>query len=94
MEDTTGERLPMKIAEGLYPFAEGPYAHYFNGENNINYSLDYVVLELENLSVKDVRLQTAIITSLITQILVGVLLSLEHEGRQRRGSRKAKDTVH
>ncbi len=69
MEDTTGERLPMKIAEGLYPFAEGPYAHYFNGENNINYSLDYVVLELENLSVKDMRLQTAIITSLITQIL-------------------------
>jgi len=82
MEDESGEGLPKKIAEGLYPFAEGPYANYFNGENNVNYSKDYVVLELESLSGKDTRLQIAVLTTLIVQILREFMLSFRREEKE------------
>jgi len=82
MEDESREGLPKKIAEGLYPFAEGPYANYFNGENNVNYSKDYVVLELENLSGKDARLQVAVLTTLIVQILREFMLSFRKEEKK------------
>lgn len=79
MEDETNEKLPQKIATALYPFAEGPYKSYFNGENNVNYTLDYVVLEIENLSTKDQRLQMAVLTSLIMQILREFILRKKQE---------------
>lgn len=82
MEDESGEGLPKKIAEGLHPFAVGPYARFFNGKNNVNYSKDYVVLELESLSGKDTRLQIAIITTLIVQILREFMLSFRKEEKE------------
>jgi len=52
----------------LYEFSHGHYARYFNGENNIHYSKDYVVLELEQIENKDPRLKQAILYSLILRI--------------------------
>ena len=85
MEDETEEKLPQKLASALEPFAVGVYAKYFNGENNVNYSLDYVVLEIENLASKDTRLFLAVLTSLIMQILREFILrkKLEDEGREK-----------
>ena len=70
MEDLTGERIPQKLYEALKPYAYEPSkAKYFNGENNINYSLDYVILEMEQVEQKDTRLRGAILFSLIQKIL-------------------------
>ena len=68
MEDSSGEKWPQKLAEALKPYASGHYARYFNGRNNINYTLDYVVLELEEVEYKEDRLRIAILFSLITRI--------------------------
>ena len=84
MEDTTGERIPQKLYEALKPFAYEPNkARYFNGTNNINYSLDYVVLEMEQVEQKDVRLKGAILLSLIQKILNEFFLA-EIKGDRRK----------
>ena len=85
MRDETEEKLPQKLASALEPFAVGVYAKYFNGENNVNYTLDYVVLEIENLATKDTRLFLAVLTSLIMQILREFILrkKLEDEGKEK-----------
>lgn len=69
IEDFSGEGLSKRLYEAIYPYAYGHYAKYFNGRNNIQYSLDYVVLEMEQLEQKDSRLKGAILYSLITRIL-------------------------
>ena len=68
LKDETGENIPQKLAQALYEFSHGHYAKYFNGENNIHYSKDYVVLELEQIENKDPRLKQAILYSLILKI--------------------------
>ncbi len=68
IEDSSGEHIPQKLADALFPYSHGHYARYFNGENNISYSLDYVVLELEEVEYKEDRLKMAILFSLIMRI--------------------------
>jgi len=68
LEDDTGDNIPQKLSQALYEFSHGHYARYFNGENNIHYSKDYVVLELEQIENKDPRLKQAILYSLILRI--------------------------
>ncbi|WP_457569588.1 TraC family protein [Desulfurobacterium sp.] len=38
------------MVQALYPFAEGRYAHFFNGPATINIDKDFVVLELEEVN--------------------------------------------
>lgn len=77
-----GDQAPEKLYESIYPYSHGPYSKYFNGENNIHYSKDYVVLELEEIAQKDMRLKAAILFSLIIHIMREVYL--EWSKRQRR----------
>ncbi len=68
LKDETGDNIPQRLAQALYEFSHGHYARYFNGENNIHYTKDYVVLELEQIENKDPRLKQAILYSLILRI--------------------------
>lgn len=68
------DQAPEKLYESIWPYSHGPYSKYFNGENNIHYSKDYVVLELEEVAQKDTRLKAAIIFSLIIQIMREVFI--------------------
>lgn len=69
MKDEVGDNLPRQLYQALKPYSEGPYRRYFNGRNNISYSSDYVVAELQEVEHKDPRLQAAIIFSVIIKIL-------------------------
>jgi len=84
MKDLTGEKIPQKLYEALKPYAYEPSkAKYFNGKNNIDYSLDYVILEMEQVEQKDSRLRGAILFSLIQKILNEFFLA-EIRGDRRR----------
>jgi conjugal transfer ATP-binding protein TraC len=53
MEDAVGDGLGKKLYQAIEPYAKGIYRRYFNGKNNISYSKDYVVLELEEVEQKE-----------------------------------------
>jgi conjugal transfer ATP-binding protein TraC len=74
MEDAVGDGLGKKLYQAIEPYAKGIYRRYFNGKNNISYSKDYVVLELEEVEQKDTRLQAAIIFSIIVKALREVFI--------------------
>jgi len=42
--------LIARMVEALYPYAEGRFAHFFNGEANIDINKPFVVLELEEVN--------------------------------------------
>ncbi|GAB5047560.1 type IV secretion system protein TraC [Thermodesulfovibrio sp. TK110] len=76
------DQAPEKLYESIYPYSHGPYSKYFNGENNIYYTKDYVVLELEEIAQKDMRLKAAILFSLIIHIMREVYIEWsKHERR-------------
>lgn len=56
-KNDTGEMDPLlgDIINSLYPFGnpEGEYFKYFNGENNLKFKSDFVVLELEEIDSKE-----------------------------------------
>ena len=76
------DQAPEKLYESIWPYSYGPYSKYFNGENNIYYSKDYVILELEEVAQKDARLKAAIIFSLIIQIMREVFIQWARTGRR------------
>ena len=66
-KNDTGETDSMlgDIINSLYPFGnpEGEYFKYFNGENNLKFRSDFVVLELEEIDSKD-QLKSVILASI------------------------------
>ncbi len=79
---SVGDQSPEKLYESIWPYSHGPYAQYFNGENNIHYSKDYVVLELEEIAQRDTRLKTAIVFSIIIQMMREIFLLWSERGRR------------
>jgi len=68
----TGESEPVlqKLITSLYPFSNpdgGEYYKYFNGNNNLNFNSDFVVLELEEVD-KNEHLKSVILASIATII--------------------------
>ncbi|HAK87625.1 MAG: hypothetical protein A2X55_08880 [Nitrospirae bacterium GWB2_47_37] len=76
------DEAPEKLYEAIWPYSHGPYEQYFNGENNIQYKKDYVVLELEEVASKPVRLQVMIIFSLLVHIMREVFIDYLKHGRR------------
>ncbi len=67
----------------LFPFTRnGEYGSWFDGENNLQFNKDYVVLELEELSGKK-HLQQVVLLMLVTKIQHEMFLS-ELKGEQRK----------
>ena len=57
-----------RLGDMLYPFTrEGGYGSWFDGENNLNFNSNFVVLELEELSSKK-SLQQVVLLQLISKI--------------------------
>lgn len=79
---SVSDQSPEKLYESIWPYSHGPYAQYFNGENNIHYSKDYVVLELEEIAQRDSRLKTAIVFSIIIQMMREIFLLWSSRGRR------------
>jgi len=79
---SVGDQSPEKLYESIWPYSHGPYSQYFNGENNIHYSKDYVVLELEEIAQRDSRLKTAIVFSIIIQMMREIFLLWSSRGRR------------
>lgn len=69
----TNEEL-QKLGKQLYPFAQGTYAPWFNGVNNINMDSDYIVLELEELKSRQ-SLQQVVLLQLIARINYEIFLN-------------------
>jgi len=76
------DEAPEKLYEAIWPYSHGPYSQYFNGENNVHYHKDYVVLELEEVASKPVRLQVMIIFSLLVHIMREVFIEFLKHGRR------------
>ncbi len=82
INDIVGDKLPQKLYQAIQPYSLGAYRSYFNGECNIHYSKDYVVLELEEVATKDSRLQVAIIFSLLIKVMREVFIDWSKLGRR------------
>jgi len=71
IKDETGDTDPVlqKLIIALYPFGniEGEYYKYFNGDNNLKFNNDFVVLELEDIDGNE-HLKSVILASIATTI--------------------------
>lgn len=77
-------RLSQDLADAMKPYGVGHYQHYWNGPENINYSSDYVVLELERLGQKEPRLQGAVLYSIIIKVFREFFLAKLHGDYRRK----------
>ena len=84
LEDISGEGLNKRLYEAIYPYSHGQYARYWNGRNNISYTKDYVILEMEQLEQKENRLKGAILFSLITKVLQEFFLGWKRGDERRK----------
>jgi conjugal transfer ATP-binding protein TraC len=68
------------IGRQLFPFTRlGSYGHWFNGENNLDFSRDFVLLELEELKSKRILLQV---------VLLQIVAKINHDMYLTQGRKK------
>lgn len=68
-EEGDNDPLLQKLITALYPFGNesGEYYKFFNGDNNLKFNNDFVVLELENIDSNE-HLKSVILASIATTI--------------------------
>lgn len=82
--ENSENKLARDLAAAMKPYGVGHYRHYWNGDENIRYSSDYVVLELERLGQKEPRLQMAVLYSTIIKVFREFFLAKLHGDLRRK----------